>query len=159
MSMKTFRLVQMRLIQDEYGNELNLRVNLLDGLIISKEVNNEWLIEVLVPTESAVTLQHYVNRRVLLLAEVVITSPQNKPAALAITLTSARSLEQHHTFVAEGIMLMPKQNTTKQVLDSLIAEGVAKAELRPFFFERELEKQQSFSRTAFTKLVKTGSFE
>ncbi|WP_233546951.1 YwpF-like family protein [Exiguobacterium sp. AM39-5BH] len=121
--MKTFRLVQVRLVQDEYGNELNLPVELLDGLIISKEHDNEWLLEMLVPTEFAVTLHHYLNKRILLLAEAVITSPANRPAALALTFTSERSLSDHHTFVAEGLMLMPKQDPTKQVLDSLISEA------------------------------------
>lgn len=158
-TMKTFRLVQVRLVQDEYGNELNLPVELLDGLIISKEHDNEWLLEMLVPTEFAVTLHHYLNKRILLLAEAVITSPANRPAALALTFTSERSLSDHHTFVAEGLMLMPKQDPTKQVLDSLISEGVANAELKPSFFEKQVEQQQSFSRFAFTQLVKTGSFE
>lgn len=158
-TMKTFRLVQVRLVQDEYGNELNLPVELLDGLIISKEHDNEWLLEMLVPTEFAVTLHHYLNKRILLLAEAIITSPANRPAALALTFTSERSLSDHHTFVAEGLMLLPKQDPTKQVLDSLIAEGVANAELKPSFFEKQVEQQQSFSRFAFTQLVKTGSFE
>jgi hypothetical protein len=113
----------------------------------------------LVPTEFAVTLHHYLNKRILLLAEAVITSPANRPAALALTFTSERSLSDHHTFVAEGLMLMPKQDPTKQVLDSLISEGVANAELKPSFFEKQVEQQQSFSRSAFTQLVKTGSFE
>ncbi|EPE60823.1 hypothetical protein L479_02805 [Exiguobacterium sp. S17] len=157
--MKTFRLVQVRLVQDEYGNELNLPIELLDGLIISKEHDNEWLLEMLVPTEFAVMLHHYLNKRILLLAEAVITSANNRPAAIAMTFTSERSLSNHHTFVAEGLMLLPKQDPTKQVLDSLISEGVADADLKPSFFEKQVEQQQSFSRSAFTQLVKTGSFE
>lgn len=157
--MKTFRLVQVRLVQDEYGNELNLPIELLDGLIISKEHDNEWLLEMLVPTEFAVMLHHYLNKRILLLAEAVITSANNRPAAIAMTFTSERSLSNHHTFVAEGLMLLPKQDSTKQVLDSLISEGVADANLKPSFFEKQVEQQQSFSRSAFNQLVKTGSFE
>ena len=157
--MKTFRLVQVRLVQDEYGNELNLPINLLDGLIISKEHDQEWLLEMLVPTEFAVTLHHYLNRRILLLAEAVITSPSNPPAALAITFTSERALNNHHTFVAEGLMLIPKHDVTKQVLNSLIGDDVAKANLTPAFFEKKVELEQSFSRSAFNQLVKTGSFE
>ena len=157
--MKTFRLVQVRLVQDEYGNELNLPINLLDGLIISKEHDNEWLLEMLVPTEAAVTLHHYLNKRVLLLAEAVITSRANQPAAVALTFTSERALNDHHTFVAEGLMIIPKQDATKQVLDSLVGEGVAKANLKPAFFEKKVELQQSFSRSAFNQLVKTGSYE
>ncbi len=158
-SMKTFRLVQVRLVQDEYGNELNLPIELVDGLIISKEHDNEWLLEMLVPTEFAVTLHHYLNKRMLLLAEAIITSPSNRPAAIALTFTSERSLSNHHTFVAEGLMLLPKHDPTKQVLDSLIADGVTGSELKPSFFEKQVEHQQTFSRSAFTQLVKTGSFE
>ncbi|MBR2078479.1 MAG: YwpF-like family protein [Exiguobacterium sp.] len=157
--MKTFRLVQVRLVQDEYGNELNLPIDLLDGLIISKEHDSEWLLEMLVSTESAVTLHHYLNKRILILAEAVITSPTNAPAALALTFTSERALNDHHTFVAEGLLLIPKQDATKQVLDSLIQEGVAASNLKPAFFEKKVEMQQSFSRSAFNQLVKTGSFE
>ena len=157
--MKTFRLVHVRLVQDEYGNGLNLPIDLLDGLIISKEHDDEWLLEMLVPTEVAVTLHHYLNKRILLLAEAVITSPSNRPAAFALTFTSERSLSDHHTFVAEGMMLLPKQDATKQVLDSLVAEGVASASLKPTFFEKQLELQQSFSRSAFNQLVKTGSID
>jgi hypothetical protein len=56
-------------------------------------------------------------------------------------------------------MLMPKQDATKQVLDSLIQDGVATSNLKPAFFEKKVEMQQSFSRSAFNQLVKTGSFE
>lgn len=118
--MKTFKLISLQVVE----NEVLRDVELVDGLIINKEdENNTWLIEVFTNAthldffEKALQDQHGFTVR------VVISKKENDPVSFHVKVCSVKGLSNNLSIMLEGTL---KKNSRKNFAETLLKDLMSK---------------------------------
>ncbi|NPC94408.1 hypothetical protein HOO54_19820 [Bacillus sp. WMMC1349] len=123
--MKTFRLIDLKIVrQDETAKQIE-EFPLIDGLIINKEDGeNHWMIEGLVSKKYRYFFEYLLQEKKEVKVYVTITKKSNLPALLLAKVKKITILGEHVSVLLDGKMITSKlRQGSEKVLEGLMKEG------------------------------------
>lgn len=123
--MKTFRLIDLKIVrQDDSAKRLE-EFPLIDGLIINKEDGeNHWMVEGLVSKEYRYFFEYLLQEGKEVKAFVTITKKSNRPAQLLAKVKNITVLGEHVSVLMNCKMVSSKlRKDSDKILEGLIKEG------------------------------------
>ncbi|WLR50632.1 YwpF-like family protein [Bacillus tianshenii] len=143
--MKTFKLKGLSVIWMEDSNLSRELIPLTDGLIINKEDEQEnWLVEGLIPNESAEFFESLATLEQPFVIEAVITKESNTPAPFSATIRKLKAFEDHLEILLDAKMIVKKQDAAELLLQELIEEGLVGQELFQEFKRIKTDRGRSY---------------
>ncbi|AST93369.1 MULTISPECIES: YwpF family protein [Sutcliffiella] len=130
--MKTFKLVSLALIEENK----NRPIPLIDGLIINKELDEQWLVEAYVPKDNLVLFENLVNSEELIPIQTIISKPTNDPATFHARVKHISVMEEHISVLFDAQLFRRNNSFHVDLLSSLVGEGLAGDELLSQFITR-----------------------
>ncbi len=128
--MKTFKLKSLQIIEDMDGNMLRNNIELIDGLIINKETEeNSWLIEAYIEKKYYPYFSNLQQNADEIIVEVKITKESNAPATLFTKFVGINQFEDKMNILLIGKIVDSQKGKIEQKLKKLIEEGYAGDEL------------------------------
>lgn len=124
-AVKTFRLIDLKIVrQDDSAKRLE-EFPLIDGLIINKEDGeNHWMVEGLVSKEYRYFFEYLLQEGKEVKAFVTITKKSNRPAQLLAKVKNITVLGEHVSVLMNGKMVSSKlRKDSDKILEGLIKEG------------------------------------
>jgi hypothetical protein len=127
--MKTFRVAEIFL-----KNEENLhKIPLKDGLIINREDEKRtWLIELFLDESEEISIHRFKNVSDLT-ALIAITHRGNDPATFSVSMRNIHKLDHGISVLFDAQLRQMRNEYAKQVLDSLLQQGLEGEELLQTF--------------------------
>ena len=122
---KTFRLIDLKIVrQDETSKRLE-EFPLIDGLIINKEDGeNHWMVEGLVSKEYRYFFEYLLQEGKEVKTYVTITKKSNRPAQLLAKVKKITVLGEHVSVLLDGKMVSSKlRKGSDKILEDLMKEG------------------------------------
>lgn len=128
--MKTFKLINLDILEKQ-GEELHtLTVDLIDGLIINREDDqNRWLIEAYTDQEYLELFQNTKKVDRDLVLQVKISKETNQPATFLVKVVDINQIGDNMNVLFTGTIVNKKQEYIEQVLQDLIDQGYQGQEL------------------------------
>ncbi|OKL37598.1 YwpF family protein [Domibacillus mangrovi] len=123
--MKTFKVAEFFLDKEEDSHKIPLK----DGLIINREDEKQsWLIELFLDENEELSIRrfHHVSN---LTARIAITHRGNAPAIFSVSMRDIQKLDHGISVLFDAQLRQRRNDYTKQVLDSLLKEGLEGEEL------------------------------
>lgn len=102
--MKTFKLVELTLYPTNQDSLNEKEMNLTEGLIINKEEDNEWVLEAVLGKTDLESVQVLSESRNVLLAQVRITKPENRPAMFLVQIQEVNDLGEEGNVIMKGTL-------------------------------------------------------
>jgi hypothetical protein len=122
MSMKTFKLVSLEVVEDD----LIVVVPLSDGLIINKEnEHSTWLLEAYSEPFLYDYFKKIYDQKRELIVQAVITKKENDPAYFQTKISSLKKFKNHISILFEGRLRRFRTDYSELLLDSLIQKGLS----------------------------------
>lgn len=121
MAMKTFKMLSVGIVNDDRLQDFPL----VDGIIINQENSHHlWILEMFIDKEHQVFFDKWKNEEVLLEAKVVISYPENEPAAFRVTVESVKQIGDNISVLLKGRLKRARAQYAEQLLEELIGEGL-----------------------------------
>ncbi|MFC0272332.1 YwpF family protein [Metabacillus herbersteinensis] len=141
--MKTFKLVGLKVEQNEDNVNRVKEIVLEDGLIINKEDGeNHWLIEALVSKDYATFFEELANLKSDLRIFVTISKKSNTPAQINAKIKSLTILKEHMSILLEGRLQTKKlKHNPEKLLSDLMTQGLSGDSLLQAFRQNVNEKK------------------
>lgn len=102
--LKTFKLVELTLYPTNQDSLNEKEMNLTEGLIINKEEDNEWVLEAVLGKTDLESVQVLSESRNVLLAQVRITKPENRPAMFLVQIQEVNDLGEEGNVIMKGTL-------------------------------------------------------
>ncbi len=103
---------------------------LIDGIIINQENSHRmWILEMFIGQEHQATFEKWMVDEELLEAKVVISYPENEPAAFRVAVESVKQIGDNMSVLLKGRLKRARAQYAEQLLEELIGEGLAGNEL------------------------------
>ncbi|MCT6659804.1 YwpF-like family protein, partial [Acinetobacter baumannii] len=104
--MKTFRLIDLKIVRQDDTSKRLEEFPLIDGLIINKEDGeNHWMVEGLVSKEYRYFFEYLLQEGKEVKAYVTITKKSNRPAQLLAKVKNITVLGEHVSVLLDGKMV------------------------------------------------------
>ncbi|MGG3449036.1 YwpF family protein [Domibacillus aminovorans] len=123
--MKTFKVAEFFLEKEEISHKIPLK----DGLIINREDEKQsWLIELFLDESEELSIRrfHHISS---LTARIAITDRGNDPAIFSVSMRGIQKLDHGISVLFDAQLRQRRNHYTKQVLDSLLKQGLEGEEL------------------------------
>lgn len=142
-TMKTFRLVSLKLLLMKQGTVEEKVVPLQEGLIINREEKDgSWLIEAVIPHEERDFFEKIKNEKNKLVMEVLITDRKNEPAMMAGEVKKTVTLSEKISVMIVAKMTSGKEDISNLILQELIHAGYNGESLLEEFTNRKEDKAE-----------------
>ncbi|MBB6448056.1 hypothetical protein HNR44_000005 [Geomicrobium halophilum] len=138
--MKTFRLRGLRLLLEENEELEQEQVELQEGLVINREEEGWWLIEVVVDEPASRTFHQLLADQTEVMMEVLISHERNDPATMIGRVRFVRELSDRYSILIDGKMAMRKEDVFNYIIETLIADGYSGEELLEEFKNRKEDR-------------------
>ena len=126
MPMKTFKMLSVGIVHEEHVQD----VPLIDGIIINQENSHRmWLLEMFIDKKYQSTFEKWMADEELLAANVVISYPENEPAAFRVAVKGVKVIGDNISVLLKGRLNRARAQYAEQLLEELIAEGMGGADL------------------------------
>jgi predicted protein tyrosine phosphatase len=120
--MKTFRLVRLQVIRDDWQRE---EIPLIDGLVINKEdEKGQWLIETYIDKQYEPLFAKLQQHRDEIRLQATISNIHNDPANMVATVRSINVMNDHMSVLMEGMLIRNKMDWAETVLAGLVEKGL-----------------------------------
>lgn len=107
--MKTYQLCTLKVINEENPNNETIEINIEDGLIINKEDGSKkWLIDAIITEEDRALIENLTKEKNELKIEVAITTKNNRPATMDMSIRNIVQLSRNVGILLEGYMKSSK---------------------------------------------------
>ncbi|MFB1098362.1 YwpF family protein [Terribacillus sp. JSM ZJ617] len=127
--MKTFKLVELTLYTTEQGNLKEKEMKLSEGLIINKEEDNEWVLEAVLGKNDLKSVQVLSENRKVLLAQVRITKPENRPAMFLVQVQEVNDLGEEGNVIMKGTLAREEKMELLASIKRMREEGMEEEEI------------------------------
>ena len=146
--MKTFKLVALEVKLSDAAHEVYQPVELIDGLIINKETEeNCWIIEALLPNKFLAYFEEPLHRNESFKLQATISNPSNDPANFTVHIIGITKMEHQFSLLLEGMLTGKRMLSPEMILQNLIQKGLSGDILLQEFTYQLHEKRQT--RSAF----------
>lgn len=107
---------------------------LIDGIIINQENSHRmWILEMFIHEKYKAPFEQWLAEEKLLDAKVVISYPENEPAAFLVAVESITQIGENISVLLKGRLKRARSQYAEQLLEELIQEGLeGEALLRRF---------------------------
>ncbi|WP_077309903.1 YwpF family protein [Terribacillus halophilus] len=127
--MKTFKLAELILYPTNQDSLEGKEMQLTEGLIINKEEDNEWVLEAVLGKEDLVIVSKLSQEGNVVLAQVRITKPENRPALFLIQVQEVNDLEEEGNVIMRGNLRREDRLDLLTTIKRLRKEGKAESEI------------------------------
>lgn len=124
--MKTFKMLSVGILHEERMQDFPL----IDGIIINQENSHRmWILEMFIDKSHQSTFEKWMADEVLLEAKVVISYPENEPAAFRVAVKGVKLIGDNISVLIKGRLKRARAQYAEQLLEELIDEGIGGADL------------------------------
>jgi len=98
---------------------------LIDGIIINQENSHRmWILEMFIDEKYRSFFEDRMNEDELLETKVVISYPENEPAAFVVDVSKVKQIENKITVLMKGRLKRVRTQYAEQLLEELLGEGL-----------------------------------
>ncbi|PAV28796.1 hypothetical protein CIL05_14305 [Virgibacillus profundi] len=134
--MKTFKLNNLEIIEQQDEDIIQNRIPLKDGLIINREDDqNRWVIEAYVEHSYLEFFKNLDEKDEEILIQVKITKETNEPATFITSIIGINEIGAHMNILFMGTIVDQRKHKIEEQLTALIEEGFQGEELLNKFKE------------------------
>lgn len=124
--LKTFKMISINVLHEEKIVEFPLT----DGIIINQENSHRmWILEIFIDAQHKEFFEEKLKVEELFEAKVVISYPENEPAAFQVTISAIKQIGNNISVLMKGRLKRARSKYAEQLLEELIIEGLAGPEL------------------------------
>ncbi|PAF38212.1 hypothetical protein CHH58_01885 [Terribacillus saccharophilus] len=127
--MKTFKLVELTLYPTDQVSLNEKEMKLSEGLIINKEEDNEWVLEAVLGKADLESVQEISEDRIVLLAQVRITKPENRPAMFLVQVQEVNDLGEEGNVIMKGTLAREEKLELFASIKRMRQEGMKEEEI------------------------------
>ncbi|PAD20932.1 YwpF family protein [Terribacillus saccharophilus] len=127
--MKTFKLVELTLYPTDQVSLNEKEMKLSEGLIINKEEDNEWVLEAVLGKADLESVQEISEDRKVLLAQVRITKPENRPAMFLVQVQEVNDLGEEGNVIMKGTLAREEKLELFASIKRMRQEGMKEEEI------------------------------
>ena len=103
---------------------------LTDGIIINQENSHRmWILEIFIDEQHKEFFEERLKAEELFEAKVVISYPENEPAAFQVTTSAIKQIGNNISVLMKGRLKRARSKYAEQLLDELITEGLEGSDL------------------------------
>lgn len=146
--MKTFKMLSVGIATENGLQDFPLE----DGIIINQENSHRmWVLEMFLDLQYKITFERWKDEEQLLDAKVVISYPENEPAAFLVAVDTVKQIGDKVSVLLKGRLKRARSQYAEQLLEELIEDGLSGTTLLERFehdmrsrprLKRDLEKKQ-----------------
>ena len=126
MAMKTFKMLSVGIVNENRLQDFPL----IDGIIINQENSHRlWILEMFINQEHQSIFEQWRENEELLEAKVVISYPENEPAAFLVAVETVKPIGDNISVLLKGRLKRARAQYAEQLLEELIGEGFEGQEL------------------------------
>ena len=120
--MKTFKMLSVGILHEGQFQDFPL----IDGIIINQENSHRmWILEMFIDAKHKEFFELKMkNEEELLEAKVVISYPENDPAAFRVTIHAIKEIGDNISVLMKGRLKRARTQYAEQLLEELIAEDL-----------------------------------
>jgi hypothetical protein len=126
---KTFKLVELTLYPTDQVSLNEKEMKLSEGLIINKEEDNEWVLEAVLGKADLESVQEISEDRKVLLAQVRITKPENRPAMFLVQVQEVNDLGDEGNVIMKGTLAREEKSELFASIKRMRQEGMEEEEI------------------------------
>lgn len=120
--MKTFKMISIEIYHEDRFQDFPLR----DGIIINQENSHRmWILELFIDEKHKQFFEKQLESDELLEAKVVISYPENEPAAFRVNVHAVKQIDDQISVLMKGRLKRARSQYAEQLLDELIGEGLS----------------------------------
>ena len=124
--MKTFKMLSVGIVNENRLQDFPL----IDGIIINQENSHRlWILEMFIDQEHQSIFEQWRKNEELLEAKVVISYPENEPAAFLVAVETVKPIGDNISVLLKGRLKRARAQYAEQLLEELIGEGFEGQEL------------------------------
>ncbi|SNZ09147.1 YwpF-like protein [Terribacillus aidingensis] len=127
--MKTFKLAELILYPTNQDSVEGKEMQLTEGLIINKEEDNEWVVEAVLDKEDLAIVSKLSHDGNVVIAQVRITKPENRPALFLVQVQEVNDLEEEGNVIMRGNLRREDRNDLLMTIQRLRKEGKEEGEI------------------------------
>ena len=134
--MKTFKLKALRIIESVHNNIKVHNINLIDGLTINREdEQNRWVIEAYISRDYMELFKRLHKEREEIMVEANITKESNEPATFITSIIGLNEIGDQMNVLLIGTIVDRRKNKIEEMLRFLVNKGYQGEELLGKFKE------------------------
>lgn len=119
--LKTFKMISINILHEDKI----LDFPLTDGIIINQENSHRmWILEIFIDEKHKDFFEEKMKVEELFEAKVVISYPENEPAAFQVTISAVKQIGNNISVLMKGRLKRARTQYAEQLLEELIAEGL-----------------------------------
>ncbi|MEK3935774.1 YwpF family protein [Sporosarcina sp. FSL W7-1349] len=119
--MKSFKMLSVSILDDDQMKDFPL----IDGIIINQENSHHmWVLELFIDEKYQETFENWKAADELLEAKVVISYPENEPAAFRVAVEAVKKIGDNISVLMKGRLKRARSQYAEQLLEELIGEGL-----------------------------------
>ncbi|KXH84000.1 YwpF family protein [Sporosarcina sp. HYO08] len=119
--MKTFKMLSVGILTDDQIQDFPL----IDGIIINQENSHRlWVLEMFIDQKYEDTFTNWMASEDLLEAKVVISYPENEPAAFKVAVSAVKKIGDNISVLLKGRLKRARAQYAEQLLEELLGEGL-----------------------------------
>lgn len=119
--MKTFKMLSVGIVNEDHLQDFPL----IDGIIINQENSHHlWILEMFIDQKYQETFEKWKAEEALLEAKVVISYPENEPAAFRVAVEDVKQIGDNISVLLKGRLKRARAQYAEQLLEELIGEGL-----------------------------------
>ncbi|MCZ2257554.1 YwpF family protein [Sporosarcina sp. G11-34] len=124
--MKTFKMLSVGISKDGQLQDFPL----LDGIIINQENSHHmWILEMFIDQKYKSSFEKWMTTDELIEAKVVISYPENEPAAFLVAVDSVKQIGNNISVLMKGRLKRARSQYAELLLEELLNEGLAGPDL------------------------------
>ncbi|QXE02935.1 YwpF-like family protein [Terribacillus sp. DMT04] len=127
--MKTFKLAELILYPTNEDSLEGKEMQLTEGLIINKEEDNEWVLEAVLDKKDLAIVSNLSQDGNVVLAQVRITKPENRPALFLVQVQEVNDLEEEGNVIMRGNLRREDRSDLLMTIQRLRKEGKEEGEI------------------------------
>src|SRR5699024_1584897 len=134
--MKTFKLKDLRVIENKNDTFRQHHIPLIDGLIINREEEqNRWVIEAYMKQDRLAYFNRLKEQGEQIMVQVTITKESNPPATFITSIIGINEIARHMNVLLIGKIVDQRKDVIEKRLKNLIDEGYSGEDLLEKFKE------------------------
>lgn len=119
--MKTFKMLSVGIVNADEVQDFPL----IDGIIINQENSHRmWILEMFIDEKHKEFFESRIGEDELLEAKVVISYPENEPAAFRVAVSAVKQIGDNISVLLKGRLKRARMQYAEQLLEELIGEGL-----------------------------------
>ncbi len=118
---KSFKMLSVGILHDEQVIDFPL----IDGIIINQENSHRmWILEMFIDEKHKAFFESFEGDDELLEARVVISYPENEPAAFRVAVSAVKQIGNNISVLLKGRLKRARTQYAEHLLEELIGEGL-----------------------------------